>query len=52
MNDELFKGWLGRVREGRAILQGDIAPSQTFVMKAPEVKRIRAEYRLTQKNRG
>jgi len=48
MNDELFQELEASVREGGAILRGDVKPSRSFVAGAPDVQRIRARYRLTQ----
>ena len=49
MNDELFNELVTSVREGAAILRGEAAPSRKFVIEAPDVKRIRANYQLSQK---
>jgi putative transcriptional regulator len=48
VNDELFDELTASVREGAAILRGDVPPSRTVVVDAPDVKRIRAEHRLSQ----
>lgn len=48
MNDELFDELIESVREGGAILRGDKAPSRSFKIKAPDVKRIRDGYDLSQ----
>ncbi|MFQ5592966.1 MAG: helix-turn-helix domain-containing protein [Anaerolineae bacterium] len=48
MNEELFNELVESVREGGAILRGEIEPSRTFVMDGPDVKRIRTNYNLTQ----
>lgn len=48
MNDELFAELIASVREGGAILRGGSAPSRTFVPAAPDVKRIREGYKLSQ----
>ncbi len=48
MNDELFEELLTSVREGGAILRGEKEASRTFVIKAPNVKRIREDYALSQ----
>jgi putative transcriptional regulator len=48
MNEELFNELVESVREGGAILRGEIEPSRIFVMDAPAVKRIRLGYNLTQ----
>lgn len=36
------------MREGGAILRGEMAPSCKFVIDGPDVKRIRANYKLSQ----
>ena len=48
MNDELFNELLESVREGGAILRGEKEPARTFVIEAPDVKRIREQYQLSQ----
>jgi putative transcriptional regulator len=48
MKDELFEELVASVREGGAILRGDVAPSRKFVVAGPDVKRIRAGYKLSQ----
>lgn len=48
MKDKLFNELLASVREGGAILRGERAPSRAFVVDGPNVKRIRAHYRLSQ----
>jgi putative transcriptional regulator len=48
MRDELFAELLESVREGGAILRGEVAPSRTFVMDELEVKRIRESYHMSQ----
>ncbi len=48
MKDDLFAELVASVREGGAILRGEAAPSRKFVIEAPDVKRIRANYRLSQ----
>ena len=48
MNEELFNELLASVKEGGAILRGEIAPSRTFVIDGPNVKSIRANYKLSQ----
>ena len=48
MKDALFKELAASVREGGAILRGEIAPSRKFVIAKSDVKRIRANYRLSQ----
>ena len=48
MNEELFGELLASVREGGAILRGEKAPSRRFVIPAPDVRRIRERYALSQ----
>jgi putative transcriptional regulator len=48
MKDEMFKELVASVRQGGAILRGEIAPSRAFVVDGPNVKRLRADYRLSQ----
>jgi putative transcriptional regulator len=48
MNDELFAELKASVREGGAILRGETLASRRFVVEGIDVKRIRADYRMTQ----
>ncbi|MFI5176129.1 MAG: helix-turn-helix domain-containing protein [Terriglobia bacterium] len=48
MKDELFKELAASVREGGAILRGRARPSRQFVVEAPDIKRIRSRYKLSQ----
>lgn len=48
MKDELFSELVASVHEGGAILRGERAPSRQFVLAAPDVKHIRATYKLSQ----
>ena len=48
MKDELFNELVASVREGGKILRGKAKPSRTFVIKTPNVKKIRANYKLSQ----
>ena len=48
MNDELFNELVESVRQGGAILRGKAKPSRAFEIAPPDVKRIRAQYRLSQ----
>ncbi len=48
MNDELFAELKASVREGGAILHGELPPSRRFVVEGIDVKRIRADYQMTQ----
>ncbi|MBI5652787.1 MAG: helix-turn-helix domain-containing protein [Chloroflexi bacterium] len=49
MKDELFKELVASVREGGAILRGQVAPSRKFVIDRSNVKRIRTNYKLSQR---
>lgn len=48
MKDELFHELVTSVREGGAILRGRAKPSRRFVIDAPDIKRIRSRYKLSQ----
>lgn len=48
MKDERFAELLESVREGGAILRGEIAPTRAIEMGAPDVKRIRESFDLSQ----
>jgi putative transcriptional regulator len=48
MKDELFNELVESVREGGAILRGEAPPSRSFIIEGPDVKRIRAGYKLSQ----
>ena len=48
MKDELFNELVASVREGGAILRGKRVPARTFKVDAPNIKRIRAGYKLSQ----
>jgi putative transcriptional regulator len=48
MKDDLFNELVRSVREGGAILRGEAEPSRTFVVDGPNIKRLRATYRLSQ----
>ena len=50
MKDELFNDLLTSVREGGAILRGEKKPSRTFKITPPNIKRIRAGYKLSQED--
>ena len=49
MKDELFDELVTSVREGGAILRGVRAPARAFKMDAPNIKKIRSGYNLSQK---
>jgi putative transcriptional regulator len=48
MKDELFNELVSSVREGGRILRGKAKPSRKFVIETPDVKKIRANYKLSQ----
>jgi putative transcriptional regulator len=48
MKDELFNELIASVREGGAILRGEKKPVRSFKVTAPNIKRIRAGYKLSQ----
>jgi putative transcriptional regulator len=48
MDDELFAELMESVREGGQILRGEREPARRFEVDAPDVKRIREQYRLSQ----
>jgi putative transcriptional regulator len=48
MKEELFNELVESVRESGKILRGNAKPSRTFVIETPNVKKIRAVYKLSQ----
>jgi putative transcriptional regulator len=48
MKEELFKELVASVREGGAILRGEVAASRRFEIDKSTVKRIRTNYKLSQ----
>ena len=48
MNDELFAELLDSVREAKAIMRGEMAPSRVTGMHLPDAKQIREELGLSQ----
>ena len=48
MKDEMYEKLVASVREGGAILRNTVAPSRRFIIEDVDVKRIRAEYQLSQ----
>jgi putative transcriptional regulator len=48
MKDELFDELVASVREGGAILRGEVAPSRVFTSDNVDVKQIRSQYKLSQ----
>ena len=49
MKNELFDELVTSVREGGTILRGQRAASRAFKIDAPNIKKIRAGYNLSQK---
>src|SRR5688500_2773849 len=48
MKDELFNELVTSVREGGAILRGEIEPPRAFAVEGPNIRRIRTNYQLSQ----
>jgi putative transcriptional regulator len=48
MKDELFNELVASVREGGKIIRGKAKPSRAFVIAAPNVRKIRSSYKLSQ----
>ena len=48
MKKALFDELITSVREGGAILRGETEPARAFTVDGPNVKRIRATYKLSQ----
>lgn len=48
MKDELFSELLESVKEGGAILRGEIQPSRSFQLDRIDIRQIRERYQLTQ----
>ena len=48
MKDEMFEELVTSVREGGAILRGEVTPARKFIVAGPDVKRIRDNYKLSQ----
>ena len=48
MKDELFKELVASIQEGGAILRGEHTASRRFIVDGPDVKHIRASYKLSQ----
>jgi putative transcriptional regulator len=48
MKEKLFKELVASVREGGSILRSETAPSRKFIVDKVQVRRIRANYRLSQ----
>ena len=48
MTDELFDELIASVREGGAILRGEVPPARAFVVEGPNVLQIRTRFQLSQ----
>ena len=48
MKDKLFEELVSSIREGGKILRGKAKPSRKFVIEAPNVRKIRTGYKLSQ----
>jgi len=48
MKDQLLDELIASVRQGGAILRAETPPSRAFLVDGPNVKRLRATYRLSQ----
>jgi putative transcriptional regulator len=48
MNKELFDELVQSIREGGDIFKGKIKPARAFVVKGPDIKRIRGSFQLSQ----
>ncbi|MCD6269277.1 MAG: helix-turn-helix domain-containing protein [Deltaproteobacteria bacterium] len=48
MNDKLFNELMTSIKQGGAILRGDIKPSRIFNFDNPDVRAIREQYGLSQ----
>ena len=48
MDEKLFNELLESVREGASILREEKSPSRSFEIEKPDIKRIRANYKLSQ----
>ncbi len=48
MREELFNELVSSVREGGAILRGEMPPARKTIIQVPNIKRIRENYNLSQ----
>src|SRR2546422_538207 len=48
MRDALFDELIASVREGGAILRGEVPPARAFVVEGPDVRGIRNRFQLSQ----
>ncbi len=49
MKEDMFEELLVSVREGGEILRGQREPSRSFTVEAPDVKGIRRQFKLSQR---
>jgi putative transcriptional regulator len=49
VKEELFRELVASVREGGAILRGELSPSRHLIIDEADIKRIRENYRLSQR---
>ncbi len=49
MKEDMFEELLASVREGGAILRGERAPSRSSTVEAPDVRSIRQQFELSQR---
>ncbi len=49
MKEDMFEELMTSVREGGAILRGEQAPSRSFTVEAPDVRTIRQQFELSQR---
>jgi putative transcriptional regulator len=48
MKNDMFEELVTSVREGGAILRGEVVPSRKFAVSAPDIRQIRENYALSQ----
>ncbi len=48
MKEDMFNELVASVREGGKFLRGEAKPGRTFTVEAPDVKKIRSAFKLTQ----
>lgn len=48
MKENMFEDLVASVKEGGAILRGETPPARVFVVDGPNIKRLRANYQLSQ----
>ena len=48
MREELFEELMESIKQGGAILRGEMKPSRVFEFDQPDVRSIRSHYRLSQ----